>query len=119
MGTGTSKLSSMKGINLSSLGPTSSSPHSSIIEMKTCSSRSPPDWRESYIQLYLSQTPYLYLARHNDGIFAPPEKYALNGDMEVHTRNAQQGIAMMVEVLKAVVEIARQGEEGTDRKSVV
>ena len=105
------KPSSMKGIHLSPLGPTSPVSHSSLIEVKTRAVSRPLDWDEAYPQLYLSQTPFLYLAQHTKGTFGPPEKYALRGrSMEVHARKAQKGIARMVEVLKEVVDAVRKDD---------
>ena len=49
-------------------------PHSSLIELK---SSAKIKWPETYPQLWLSQTPWLYKASHNDGQFHTLNKTAL------------------------------------------
>lgn len=64
-------------IHVIRIGPPHSISSSSLIEIKTCSTRRGPKWNENYGQIYLSQTPHLYLAMHTEGEFQPAVKYQL------------------------------------------
>jgi len=82
-------------------------PQSSLIEIKTRASHRALDWTEAYPQLYLSQTAFLYLAKHNRGLFVDVERVSLSGNsMKVHAKQAEAGMgklrAVLTEVLSAV-----------------
>ena len=84
------QLGSRFGIKVKFTTPRSTVPQSHVIEIKTRSSHGELDWKEPYPQLYLSQTPYLYLAKHTKGTFGPVEKADLNGQtMAPHAKEAE------------------------------
>jgi hypothetical protein len=82
---------------------------SSLIELKTRVAHKPLDWADTYPQLYLSQTPHLYLAKHSRGSFTSAEKFNLAGSTLVsYAKQAEEGMgklkAMLGEVLAEVKE---------------
>jgi len=88
-------------------------PQSSLIEIKTRASHKALDWEEAYPQLYLSQTAYLYLAKHERGAFREPEKIQLAGpSMKVHAEYAQVGMGRLEAVLTAVLAAVRKQGQG-------
>jgi hypothetical protein len=88
---------------------------SSLIEMKTRASHKALDWDEAFPQLYLSQTPYLYLAKHSRGEFIAVEKVALGGDgMRVHAQRARAGLAKLRAVLTEVLNAVREAGSGVE-----
>lgn len=86
---------------------------STLIELKTRAAHRPLDWAEVYPQLYLSQTTYLYLAKHNRGNFGTVEKIQLAGDsMKVYAEQAEVGMGKLEVVLTQVLEAVRKEGEG-------
>lgn len=86
---------------------------STLIKLKTRASRRPFDWAEAYPQLYLSQTAYLYLAKHNRGNFGIVEKIELAGDsMKVHAKQAEVGMEKLKDVLNQVLDAVRKEGDG-------
>jgi hypothetical protein len=93
--------------------PRSIVPQSSLIELKTRASHRPLDWTEAYPQLYLSQTTYLYLAKHNRGSFINVEKVSIAGDaMNGYARQAEAGMGKLKAVLDEVLRAVRDAGEG-------
>jgi hypothetical protein len=95
------------GISVIHTTPHTLAAQSSLIELKTRALHRPLDWTEAYPQLYLSQTAYLYLAKHAKGNFSTVKKISLARDsMKAHARQAEAGMGklkmVLVEVLKAV-----------------
>ena len=84
-----------------------------MIEIKTRSSRNALNWKEAYPQLYLSQTPYLYLARHTDGTFGSVEKIDINDPaMESYAKQAKDAMRKLQLLLVSILTAVRkQGEE--------
>lgn len=89
-------------------------PQADLIEMKTRVSHKALDWKEVYPQLYLSQTGYLYLARHTRGEFDPPEKYALGGaGLAAYAAQAEAGMWKLRELLRQIFVAVKKEKEGT------
>jgi hypothetical protein len=102
--------SSVKGLHIlvPKSGLVQPTPHANLIEVKTRSVRNLLDWNEAYPQLQLSQTPYMYLAKHERGAFGEPEKYALQGQsMEAYERTTRGGLVALYNVLKEILETVR------------
>ncbi|KIY64784.1 hypothetical protein CYLTODRAFT_357962 [Cylindrobasidium torrendii FP15055 ss-10] len=77
---------------------------SSLIELKTRVAHKELDWADVYPQLYLSQTAFLYLAKHTRGVFAPPEKYALTGSkLKAHTTRTENHIGKLRQALGQII----------------
>ncbi|KAI5989813.1 hypothetical protein F5J12DRAFT_727783 [Pisolithus orientalis] len=108
-----SAYSSQFGMKIKLTSPRSVLPQSSVIEIKTRSARRELDWKEVYPQLYLSQTPYLYLAKHTRGTFGPVEKVQINSQgMIAHTREAEATMAKLEALLNAILKAVRKHGEG-------
>ncbi|EIW75633.1 hypothetical protein CONPUDRAFT_140047 [Coniophora puteana RWD-64-598 SS2] len=90
---------------------------SSLIKIKTRASHRPLDWDEAYPQLYLSQTPHFYLARHQRGLFSSSiEKYTLEGlesDLLVgpEVRKAREGLKKLRGLLREILDEVRKVED--------
>jgi len=84
-------------------------PQSSIIEIKTRSERSVAnfDWAEAYPQLYLSQTPLLYLGIHNRGRFTAVSKDRVDNYIQV-AREAQPGFRKLKQALEAIQTLVKE-----------
>ncbi|KAG9013886.1 hypothetical protein FRB94_004266 [Tulasnella sp. JGI-2019a] len=88
-------------------------PQSTIIELKTRAARKALDWRDTYPQLYLSQTPYLYLAKHERGDFMPVERYEITGpELRRYAGQAEVGMVKLRDVLLQILEYAKEEGEG-------
>ncbi|KIO08991.1 hypothetical protein M404DRAFT_22218 [Pisolithus tinctorius Marx 270] len=93
--------------------PRSVLPQSSVIEIKTRAARRELDWKEVYPQLYLSQTSYLYLAKHTRGTFGRVEKFQINSEgMAAHAREAEASMAKLEALLSAILKAVRKYGEG-------
>jgi hypothetical protein len=111
LSTGTSSV--MPGISVIHTTPRTLVAQSSLIELKTRASHRPLDWTETYPQLYLSQTAYLYLAKHTKGNFGAVEKIKLAGDsMKVYAKQAEGGMVKLKAVLDQVLEVVRKESDG-------
>ncbi|KAH7890453.1 hypothetical protein F5I97DRAFT_32471 [Phlebopus sp. FC_14] len=105
--------SPMSGLTVKITSPRSLIPQSDIIEIKTRSVRKDLDWDEIYPQLYLSQTGYLYVARHDYGAFQPAEKIKLNGpDMKPYIEHAEETICKLKALLDAILKAVRKEGSG-------
>ncbi|KAI8986173.1 hypothetical protein BD414DRAFT_416626 [Trametes punicea] len=98
-------------------------PHASLIEITTRSATARPahTWYETYIQLFLSQTPNFYFAKHERGLFTEVEKHPLASPKfaryqrdERIQRCLRQLVLILTTIQRAVQE---QGKSG--RLSVV
>lgn len=66
-----------------------------------------------YPQLYLSQTAYLYLAKHTKGTFGSVEKFALGGaSMAVHAKRAEAGMGKLKALLDDILKVVRREGHG-------
>ena len=93
--------------------PRSLVPQSDLIEVKTRSMYREPNWRDIYPQLYLSQTAWLYMARHSGGAFEPIEKISLTGDeMKPHAEMMYRSFGKLKNLLKEVLRVVREQGEG-------
>jgi hypothetical protein len=88
-------------------------PQSTIVEMKTCKLNLNIKMKQVWLQLFLSQTPHLYIGRHDKGTFTEVQKLRLD-DMAYATGGAQVGLRKLVQVLKSIVELVKK--EGKGRK---
>ncbi|OAX32158.1 hypothetical protein K503DRAFT_702490, partial [Rhizopogon vinicolor AM-OR11-026] len=88
-------------------------PQVSIIEIKTCASHRELNWERLYPQLYLSQTAFLYIAKHHCGNFDSPEKVELGAEsMQPYARHAGQGMAKLKLVLQNILDAAKKADCG-------
>jgi len=109
----TSTSSVMSGISVIHTTPRTPVAQSLLIELKTRASHRPLNWTETYPQLYLSQTAYLYLAKHTKDNFGTVEKIKLDGDsMKVYAKQAEVGMAKLKAVLDQVLEVVRKESDG-------
>jgi hypothetical protein len=103
----------VSGISCLETNPRKLVPQSSLIELKTRAAHRELDWHEAYPQLYLSQTAYLYLAKHQKGSFVTVEKVELGGaGMRRYASEAEAGMGKLREVLKEVLEAVRKEGHG-------
>lgn len=94
-------------------------PQSHLIEIKTRAAHRELDWAEVYPQLYLSQTAYLYLAKHTKGNFGEVEKIALGGaNMTVHANRAKTGIGKLKALLDDILIVVRKEGSGAGLRLV-
>ena len=88
-------------------------PQSDLIEVKTRSIYREPNWRDIYPQLYLSQTAWLYMAKHSGGAFQPVEKIALTGEeMRPYAEMMEGSLGKLKNLLKAILKAVREQGEG-------
>lgn len=86
---------------------------STLIELKTRVSHKELDYAEVYPQLYLSQTPYLYLAKHTKGTFNILEKIPLTSEkMLRHAKSAEDNIRKLQQVLATILVAVRRAGPG-------
>lgn len=101
------------GMKVKLTSPRSVIPQSHVIEIKTRASHRELDWKEVYPQLYLSQTPYLYLAKHAKGTFGPVEKVDLNGEtMAPRAREAEDAMGKLEVLLGSILKAVRKQGKG-------
>ncbi|KAL4063767.1 hypothetical protein V8B97DRAFT_674752 [Scleroderma yunnanense] len=101
------------GIKMKLTSPRSVVPQSRLIEIKTRSSHRELDWKEAYPQLFLSQTPYLYLAKHTKGTFGIVEKVDVNGQAMVpHAKEAENAMGKLEILLGSILKAVRKQGEG-------
>ncbi|KAF8132470.1 hypothetical protein EV363DRAFT_108453 [Boletus edulis] len=88
-------------------------PQANLIEVKTRSIYRDPNWREIYPQLYLSQTAWLYMAKHNRGAFEPVEKISLTGkEMRPYAEMMEGSLGKLKNLLKEILKAVREQGEG-------
>ena len=88
-------------------------PQADLIEVKTRSVMREPNWKEIYPQLYLSQTAWLYMAKHRRGVFEPVEKISLTGDeMKPYAEMMEASLGKLKNLLKAILKAVREQGEG-------
>lgn len=101
------------GMKVKLTSPRSVIPQSRVIEIKTRASHRELDWKEVYPQLYLSQTPYLYLARHTKGTFGAVEKVDLNGETMVpRAKEAEDAMGKLEMLLGSILKAVRRQGKG-------
>lgn len=90
-------------------------PQDAIAEVKTRAGHKEMDWEETYPQLYLSQTTWLYFAKHFKGVFEPPEKYELgSSSLRPVASVAQVGLGKLRGALDIILRAIRA--EGPEAK---
>lgn len=88
-------------------------PQSDLVEVKTRAIKRDPNWKEIYPQLYLSQTPWLYMAKHDAGVFQPVEKISLTGEeMKPYADMMEGSLGKLKNLLKTILKAAREQGEG-------
>ncbi|KAG9019854.1 hypothetical protein FRB90_003444 [Tulasnella sp. 427] len=90
-------------------------PQSCLLEIKTRTLAGEIDWREIWPQLFLSQTPNLYIARHQQGLFSGTSvtKYDMTSPgLEKAAKAAEKPMARMHELLRTMINIIRKHGEG-------
>lgn len=92
-------------------------PQSSIVELTTRSERNAStfDWKESYPQLFLSQTPHHFLGIHQRGRFTAVNKRKLDSPelKKIATDYIQGDMKKLRHVLSVIKELAvKHGERG-------
>ncbi|KAG9311434.1 hypothetical protein JVU11DRAFT_8547 [Chiua virens] len=101
------------GLDVMLSSPRSLVPQSDLIEVKTRSTYREPNWRDIHPQLYLSQTPWLYMAKHTRGVFQPVEKIALTGEeMRPYAEMMEGSLGKLKNLLKAILKAVREQGEG-------
>lgn len=85
---------------------------SSLIEMKTRSSNSNASmkWKDTYPQLYFSQTQHLYIAVHDTGNFTEirKEDVSSNKNLIQAATNAQSGFRMLRKALETIQALVKE-----------
>lgn len=105
--------SSRFGIKVKLTSPRSVLPQSSVIEIKTRAAHRELDWTEVYPQLYLSQTPCLYLAKHLRGRFGRVAKVQINSrGMTARAREAEAAMVKLEALLGDILRAVRDHGEG-------
>lgn len=107
---GTSAYSSRFGMKIKMTSPRFVVPQSRIIEIKTRAVHKGLDWKEVYPQLYLSQTPYLYLAKHTRGTFGRVEKIQINS--QGMAARARATMTKFQELLRYILKAIRKHGQG-------
>lgn len=103
----------VRGVSITQTIPRKVVPQASLIELKTRAARREIDWAEIYPQVYLSQTAFLYIAKHERGNFNTLEKVELGSEsMQIHARRAEQGIAKLKLVLQDILDAAKKEDVG-------
>ncbi|CAG8698367.1 10065_t:CDS:2, partial [Acaulospora colombiana] len=85
-----------------------------FVEIKTMSGWKEIDWKEWYPQLYLSQTKYLYVARHTRGTFDKMEKFKVT-DPEVekiYKEKMEDSLGRLLEFLRRLFAAAKRSGNG-------
>ncbi|KAG2112945.1 hypothetical protein BD769DRAFT_1673915 [Suillus cothurnatus] len=102
-------VSTVRGVSITQTFPRKVVPQASLIELKTRAAHRELDWAEIYPQLYLSQTAFLYIAKHERGNFNTLEKVELGSEcMQTHARRAEQGVAKLKLVLQDILDAAKK-----------
>ncbi|KAI6106598.1 hypothetical protein EV401DRAFT_2077827 [Pisolithus croceorrhizus] len=105
--------SSRFGVKVKLTSPRIVLPQSSVIEIKTRASCRELDWKEVYPQLYLSQTPYLYLAKYARRKFGQVEKVKINTQtMATHTKEAEAAMVKLEALLSDILKTVRKHGDG-------
>lgn len=103
----------VRGVSITQTTPRKVVPQASLIELKTRAAKREIDWAEIYPQLYLSQTAFLYIAKHERGNFNTLEKVELGSvSMQTHARHAEQGVAKLELVLQDILDAAKKEDVG-------
>lgn len=84
-----------------------------MIEITTRAARKGLDWKDVYPQLYLSQTPSLYLAKHTRGTFGRVEKMQINSQgMAARAREAEATMTKFQALLRYILKAVRKHGQG-------
>ncbi|EIW73855.1 hypothetical protein CONPUDRAFT_160632 [Coniophora puteana RWD-64-598 SS2] len=92
-------------------------PQSSLIEIKTRSLKNKIRWDETFRQLYLSQTEWLYVGKHKNGIFNDVTKERLKEEASVNMKRRKQAaetneMAKLKVLLDGILREVRKVDEG-------
>ncbi|KAH8824502.1 hypothetical protein DL96DRAFT_1614279 [Flagelloscypha sp. PMI_526] len=90
-------------------------PQSSLLEIKTRSATTPVNLSDVYPQIFLSQTEFLYVARHNNGLFGPVKKHSLAGDtLSRYAEVTKASLVKLKDLLESIhaAAVAQGGQTG-------
>lgn len=88
-------------------------PQSSIIELATRAAHKEIDIDDIYPQLYFSQTPSLYVAKHNRGTFFTVDKIALGSERVVRSAaKAEANMRRLRKILGEIVDLVKKSGDG-------
>ena len=96
-------------------------PQSDIVELKTCSTKSAIrlDWADNYSQLFLSQTPNIFLCVHEGGVFQEVRENKLTDfETESFARKARENLGKLRKVLGVIQTLVMKEGQGT-RASII
>ena len=97
-------------------GGSSDVPQTHLLEIKAkCKNK--VQWSKTYPQLYLSRTPNLYHAFHQDGTFTSIKKFELGGNKHATENNSQEKFKMLRKLLGNIQVLVRN--YGVKRISLV
>lgn len=92
-------------------------PQASLVEMKTRMSKNLFDSHDTFPQIYLSQTPLLFLAYHEWGTFYSHGFHEIKlGEMKSELASAQTGLRQLGVVLREIYRLVK--EHGKDRQAL-
>ena len=99
-------------------GGSSDVPQTHLLEIKTHKTMKSTRWSRTYPQLYLSQTPHVYHAYHNNGTFTNINKFTL-GQRELVgiDKSAQEGFKKLRKLLGCIRSLVHK--HGATRVSLV
>ncbi|KAG8935327.1 hypothetical protein FRC01_003079 [Tulasnella sp. 417] len=100
------KTSSFAGLTVKSSGDKAMIPQSSIMKLKTRAEHKPLNMDDVGPQIYLSQTPHLYLAKHVRGDFQPAQRILPDND------KIELQLGKLREALLDIVEVVREQAQG-------
>ena len=104
---------SPSGLDIKCTSSRSLVPQSDLIEVKTRAITREANWKDIYPQLYLSQTAWLYTAKHRGGAFEPVEKISLTGnEMKPYAEMMEASLGKLKNLLKAILKAVREQGEG-------
>jgi hypothetical protein len=88
-------------------------PQSSIIELATRAAHKEMDIDDIYPQLYFSQTPSLYVAKHNRGTFFTVDEIALASERVVRSAaKAEANMRRLRKILGEIVDLVKKSGDG-------
>lgn len=88
-------------------------PQESLVEIKSCSTRNIINfnWASTYPQIYLSQTPNIFIGVHDNGIFTEIRKHDLARLTEAHAQCAL-AVKQLRTLLQFIIDRLRKEEHG-------
>ncbi|OTA62221.1 hypothetical protein K449DRAFT_405605 [Hypoxylon sp. EC38] len=91
-------------------------PLESTIEIKTRVSHKPIDIHANAAQLWVSQTPKLIRAYHEEGVFQVPDVEDVTGEIREWEKNNQDKLRQLTAVIRRIVEVAKSCDGNVEVK---